>query len=344
MGKYPKLFAGVSGILVSSSASAHVKWFAPFDTHSAPLPITEVVNDKFIVITLLLAAVLFLSYALDRFANRMQWEQVIDGYLGSARQRLPDMLRISVAIFFAALWTLEGVILTPELKTASPVIPWLQLVIALSTMFRKTLVFTGAGILALYGYAIYEYGVFHLMDYPVFIGIAVYLILTGLGCLRLLQWRMPILYASVGVTLMWAAIEKFGYPHWTHPILAAKPEITLGIDFGTYMCCAGFTEFVLAFLLISSTAFVRLVSAALLLVFTSAILGFGKVDALGHLLIIVVLAMFVIHGKSRLQDAIAAGGGSGHSLVAQSGAMVGLHFVALAGFFVAYYGFHRITV
>ncbi len=259
--------------------------------------------------------------------------------LEELRDRLPDMLRIAVAIFFGALWAKEGVILTPELTTDSTLIPWLQFFIALGTMFRRTLFFSGIGIIGLYVFALMEYGAFHLLDYPIFVGIAFYLMLTGIGRPRLLRWRMPILFAAVGVTLMWAGIEKFSYPNWTFPILEQKPGMMFGIDQKTFMCCAGLTEFMLAFMLISSTALVRIAGAILLFMFTAAIFEFGKIDALGHLLIIVVLAMFIIHGKSPLQDAF---GRLGRTAVAHSGALVTLHFIALAIFMFSYQIAHRL--
>jgi hypothetical protein len=326
--------------LVTSPANAHVKWFAPFDTQTRPLSTTAVADERFIVFSLVLPAILFLGYVLDRQIDRSQWMLALDRHLGPTRDRLPDILRFAVAIFFGALWATGGIILTPELKTTSPLIPWLQFFIALSTMFRHTLFFTGIGILGLYGYAINEYGIFHLFDYPIFIGIAIYLMLTGTGRPRFIEWRMPVLFASVGTTLMWAAIEKFCYPQWTFPILTQKPEITLGIDHATYMCYAGFVEFTLAFFLISSTAFIRLAGAVLLLMFTAAIFEFGKIDALGHLLIIVVLAMFVIHGKTPLHVVVDRLGGSA---IVHSGALVALHFGALALFLHLYQFLHHVA-
>lgn len=331
----------VPALLTSIPASAHVKWFAPFDTSAKPLSPFAVVDDLFIVFSLVLPAVLFAGYVLDTWLDRSRWMPALESRLAYARDRLPDMLRFAVAIFFGAIWATGGIILTPELRTESPLIPWLQFFIALSTMFRHTLFFTGIGIIGLYGFALVEYGLFHLFDYPVFIGIAIYLTLTGTGRERLMQWRMPVLFASVGVTLMWAAIEKFCYPQWTFPLLSSKPEITFGIDPAVYMACAGFAEFTLAFLLISCTGLVRLAAAILLSIFAVAILGFGKIDALGHLLIIVVLAMFAIHGKTQLHTIADR---LWHSAIVRSGALVALHFGALGSFLLLYQVLHRVTV
>ena len=53
-----------------STAQAHVKWFAPFDTHAAPLAASAVADRTFFALSLALAGVLFLGYALDRWIDR----------------------------------------------------------------------------------------------------------------------------------------------------------------------------------------------------------------------------------------------------------------------------------
>ena len=121
------------------------------------------------------------------------------------------------------LWDTGGIILTPELKTTSTLVPMVQLAIAASMLFRSTLKFGAVGIMALYVYAVEEYGAFHMMDYPIFPGVALYLALTGVKSPYFCALRLPVLYTGVAVTMMWGAIEKFGYPSWTFPLLATHP-------------------------------------------------------------------------------------------------------------------------
>ena len=73
-----------------------------------------------------------------------------------------------MGILFLVLWDSGGTILTPELKTTSSLVPLVQLAIAASMLFRSTLKFGAVGIMALYVYAVEEYGAFHMMDYPIF--------------------------------------------------------------------------------------------------------------------------------------------------------------------------------
>ncbi len=69
--------------------------------------------------------------------------------------------------------------------------------------------------------------------------------------------------------------------------------MTLGYDPEFFMRAAGVIEFTLAFALIW-TPLVRRVAATLLAaMFVSAVFQFGKIDAIGHSLIIVVLLAIV---------------------------------------------------
>ena len=69
-------------------------------------------------------------------------------------------------------------------------------------VWARTCILGAAGILALYGYGVTLYGVFHLTDYPMFLGIAAYMALTSSASARLRALRMPILYATVCASLM----------------------------------------------------------------------------------------------------------------------------------------------
>jgi hypothetical protein len=121
---------------------------------------------------------------------------------------------------------------------------------------------------------------------------------------------LPILYASVAMTMMWGAVEKFGYPYWTFPLLASHPELMVGLTFEQFMNVAGFVEFSLAFFMITGTALLRWSCAALLVLLVSAVPEFGKVDAIGHLLIIASLIVMIITGQRVIQvpRAIASAG------------------------------------
>jgi len=322
-------------VLAPGPAAAHVKWFCAYDVTKPPLPIGEVLNPIFLYCALLFAVLLFLGFLLDRLAQRSGWDTGVDRFLAPAAAFQPRLMRAGVGAFFVSLWVKGGIILTPELTTESTLIPWLQFFIAFCVIWRFTCFFAGLGIIGLYAYGVSIYGVFHMVDYPIFLGIAGYLMLTATNRPALLKLRMPVLYAASGFTLMWAAIEKFGYPQWTLPLLAEHNRITFGMDFDVFMVLAGFVEFSLAYFLITGTSILRLGTGYLLFIFAAAVLDFGKIDAIGHMLIIVALVIMTLGGKTSLQELFVR---PKRSVLAETSLMTVLHFVFLAGFFVLYYG------
>jgi len=116
---------------------------------------------------------------------------------------------------------------------------------------------------------------------------------------------LDVLRYAAGITLMWASIEKWAYPEWSYPLFIQHPEMTLGFTADFFMRAAGAVEFALAFALMW-TPLVRRVGAVMLAaMFVSAVLEFGKIDLIGHSLIVVALVGIIVDdgGKAaRLRD------------------------------------------
>ena len=68
-------------------------------------------------------------------------------------------------------------------------------------------------------------------------------------------------------------------------------------------------------------------------------LYFGKVDAIGHFLIIVILAILAIKGT---QTSMIVPDSPSRGALAQSGILVIGYWLTLALFFALYYGMHRV--
>lgn len=313
-------------------ARAHVKWFAPYDVARPPVPIGDVLTPHFLTALAGFALLVAGGFLLDRVVAR-------SGYGIAGLRRREDaaekVLRAGVGAFFVALFATGGTILTPELHTEAGWPAWLQFGIAASLLWTRTCALGGLGILVLYGYGVARYGVFHLADYPMFLGFAAYMVLTSTASERLRALRMPILYAAVCISLMWAGIEKWAYPQWTFPLLDARPYLTLGIPPGDFMVLAGFVEFALAFYILTGLGLLRLGIFALCAIFVSAILDFGKLDAIGHLPTIAALVAMFLHGPTALHhrwhDARCG--------PLAEGRKAGVAFAAAIGlFFAAYYG------
>ncbi|CAO4186371.1 hypothetical protein [Methylorubrum extorquens] len=287
----PLMLAGAAGFLVfgTGAASAHVKWFCAFDVAGQPRGLEQVLCADFELLTGLALVCLMFGCLMEGTPLGTALLNALDRVTASARVHSGLIVRAVVGFFLVSLWNLGGIILTPELKTDATWIPWLQLAMAAGLLWKRTLPFTAAGIVFLFGFAVWNYGVFHLADYPVFLGVAAFLALTALDRDLFGQRPIDVVRIAAAITLMWASVEKWAYPHWTDPLIAAKPAMTMGASPELFMQAAGIIEFTLAFALIW-TPLVRRASAIILTaVFISAIFEFGKVDAIGHSGIIAVL-------------------------------------------------------
>jgi hypothetical protein len=233
-------FAPAAMAFVPRQAWAHIKWFAPYDVTAQPAPVDVVLSTHFVLVLLGFGILVFAGFFFDRLLatrSRRLTGKLLDTDLGEV------LMRAGIGGFFMALFVTGGMILTPELHTDAEWIGWVQLGITISLLSRWTCVLGGAGILIPYSYGIAQYGVFHMVDYPMFPGIAAYLVLTSNMSERLRSVRMPILTVSVCTGLMWGAIEKFAYPQWTIPLLEARPYLTMGVAPKDVMIIAGFIEF-----------------------------------------------------------------------------------------------------
>jgi hypothetical protein len=193
---------------------------------------------------------------------------------------------------------------------------------------RKTMPLSALGIFVLFCVGIWDYDPFHLADYPIFLGVAAYLALTGAQTDFFGKRPIDVLRWAAGITLMWASIEKWAYPEWSYPLFITHSNMGLGFSPEFFLRAAGAVEFALAFALIW-TPLVRRVGATILAaMFISAIGEFGKIDLIGHSLIIVALFGIISDNggqPSRLRD----------SWLIPVG-----YPVALALFLAVYYGAH----
>ncbi len=282
----------VNAALVGT-ASAHVKWFCAFDVAGQPIGVENVLCPDFEFLFGISILALMTGCLLEGTNLGAAMLRALDRTTVFIRENNEMMFRAGCAFFFVAIWGVGGILLTPELKTNSTIIGALQLGIAAGMLSRKTMPLSAAGIAIIFGTAIWQYGIFHLADYPVFLGVAVYLALTGLQRdlfgirpLDLVRW-------SAGVTLMWASIEKWAYPEWSFPLLLEHPSMTLGFSVDFFMRAAGSVEFALAFALMWTPLVRRIAAVLLAAMFVSAVAEFGKIDLIGHTLIVVVLFAIV---------------------------------------------------
>ena len=282
--------ASVAGVAaLSGSAEAHVKWFCAFSVAGQPDGLSNVLCQDFEVLSAIAVGALVFGALVDRSFIGAALNRALDRVFALLAVRPDVPVRAGVGLLMVSVWCLGGVLLTPELKTASPYIPWLQLAIGAGLIDRRTYIVSALGIVVLFGTALSSYGAFHLADYPIFLGIAAYLGALGLNKTIFGQRPLDVLRWSLAVTLMWASVEKWAYPEWTFPLFATHPDMTMGFDPAFYMRAAGVVEFALAFALTLTHFTRRCASIMLAAIFITAIFGFGKIDAIGHAGVIGVL-------------------------------------------------------
>jgi hypothetical protein len=134
-----------------------------------------------------------------------------------------------------------------------------------------------------------------MLDYPVFVGLGVFFALSVSQNAEFLAFRFDLLRWTVACSLLWPSIEKFVYPGWVAPIAIAHPEVTLGFDVATVVTAAGVVEFGLSFALFWTPLVRRLAALALMALLAAATFDFGKMDGIGHLMIIAILMVVFAH-------------------------------------------------
>ena len=317
-------------VLLVATASAHVKWFCAYNVAGQPAGLENVLCPDFETLTGLSVLALMTGALVEGTTLGAAMLRAIDRVTRYVRDNTETMFRTSTAFFFISIWAHGGILLTPELKTNSALIAAIQLGIAAGMVSRRTMPLSAAGIAIIFAVAVWQYGIFHLADYPIFLGVAAYLALAGLQRDFFGVHRLDIVRWSAGITLMWASIEKWAYPEWSYPLFVQHPGMALGFTPDFYMRAAGAVEFSLAFSLMW-TPLVRRVGAIMLsAMFISAVVPFGKIDLIGHTLIVVVLFAIIADDRAKVP------------LPRHQWLIPVAYAVSLVGFLAAYYEAHAL--
>ncbi len=309
-----------------------MKWFCAYNVAETPQPLHSYMDGGFGELMAISLVMFVVAGVLDQLFVGRQILFSLDLVTDGLRRIVPDLMRAVYGGFFVALWALGGIILTPELKTPIAAISWLQLAIAFCFVWKRTLPIASVGMVFLYFYGMSQYGVFHLLDYPIFLGAAIYFAMVGL------DWRpfglapLDVLRYGAAVTLIWASVEKWGYPQWTYPLFLKHPEVAMGFTPPFYMKAAGVVEFGLAFALLGTPLMRRIASIVLTSMFVAAVFEFGKIDAIGHSpIIVILLAIASDHRLGRRQPIALAPVGYVFSLVLVLTSYYGLHAAMFPG-------------
>jgi len=315
------------------AASAHVKWFCSYDVTKSPKPFAGVASSYFFPVLGAFLALLFLAFLVDGWAAK-RWPRFesTGSALNAAQEKL---VRVGTGAFFLCTWTIGLNILTPELHTQTAWIFGVQFVVALGTAWRRTCIASALGICVLYVYGVTQYGLFHMLDYVYFLGLAVFLAFTSLSNQRLSQIRVPTMTACLAFSLMWTAIEKILYPQWSQQLMVKHGHMMMGMNFGVFIIIAALVEFTLSFYLATGRGLLRFGALALLGVFISAMPEFGPLDVVGHFPLVAILGVPFMAGDSALQRFWRL---PDRGVLVNAAASCLLYLITLAAFLGMYYG------
>ena len=277
-------------------AEAHVKWFAPYIVGAAPAPISATLINSWFWLAIVLVLVFFIA---TRMVERAPLGEAVlkgmDRVSNPLWLRLDDFVRVVIGVFFVAIFAVGGVYLTPDLKTNYEWVSWLQLLIAAGVFSRRTMPFSAAGIILLWVLALRDYDIFHLLDYLA-LGVAVagYLVLESSNNPEWRKHRFEMLRWGVAIALMWSSLEKFAYPEWFYPLVDEKPFLTFGMPRNVFIPMAGVAEFTMGFGLLWTPLIRRLSAISLFIIFNSAVFPFGRIDLIGHALIMAIIVAIAV--------------------------------------------------
>lgn len=280
------------GLLLSPlPAEAHVKWFAPYIVGAPPQPIAATLANPWFWTGIALVLVFFLA---TRAIEKSPAGEIIlagmDRITDPLWRRLDEFVRLVIGAFFVAIFAVGGVYLTPDLKTPAEWVSWTQLLIAALVFPRATRPIAAAGIIGLWLLALRDYDIFHLLDYLALgVGVAAYLVLEVSNNPEWRKHRFEVLRWGVAIALMWSSLEKFAYPDWFYPLVVEKPFLTFGMPRDVFIPMAGVAEFTMGFGMIWTPLVRRLSAIALFVIFNAAVYPFGRVDLIGHALIMAII-------------------------------------------------------
>ncbi len=273
----------------------HVKWFIG-EEEGHPLPMAEVLSGPFwlwfaVTMAGLLITAIF-NEPLQRFGLIARLHHTLDRF----KAYVPIILRVGLALSLVMQIATHS-FLAPELAADAWWIIALQAIALAALIWGRTMPIAGAALAVLYGYAIYQYGWFHALDYMFYVGIIYYLVIHRTYAS---SSATPVLYFTLGFSLAWAGLEKMTMPELSYGIVQQYAVPTFGFSVEHFVLISAFIELGLAWSLIVGILN-RFVSILVTLVFIATTTVFGFTEIVGHTIIHALLLMFIIEGEGALR-------------------------------------------
>lgn len=273
---------------------AHVKWFSNFDWSTTPRSFAEIINGTFWQLFALSIASLVLLVLLDGWAERSAPLRRLGDWFESKKPF--SLLVMRVATFAVILVAFhDGTLFAPELRVDQPWIERLQFALLFLLVVPRLTSYAGVVLGSLWVYGALKFGLLHMVDYLNVVGVAYFLAVRPRTSGLLRESVLPVLYATMGFSLLWLGCEKLVFPQWGSFVLDQNPILKLGLPTDFFLTAAAFIEITLGFLL-TICLFSRSISITITLVFFTTTAIFGKVEIIGHTLLHAALIVFLLEG------------------------------------------------
>jgi len=273
----------------------HVKWFHDFSFLESPLGFSDALTPLVVWMmiggAIAIGSMVFIDGALS--SSRIYGQ--ITGWLEARKEHGPLVMRVGAGMTLLLSWQSDA-ILVPELAASAAWVGWLQFGLTILLIFPKMTPVAGVGIAALWLIGLTDVGLFHMLDYVLFLGVAIYLVVSSSSVQWVKGFGIPALYIGLGFSLMWVALEKIVYPAWGTNILELNQNLTLGIPTEQFLIFVAVSELLLGFLLVIGLMGRPLGIAITLVLFTTAV-TFGKTEVVGHTIIHAALIVFLLEGE-----------------------------------------------
>ena len=281
-------------------AEAHVKWFTDGSYADRPLRLGEVLEGKsfYTLFGISLLTVLF-GVWLDSRISKAKWYMRADGWLDARKSYALIVLRFAAAMVLILSWQSNAMIVpTIPIPASFQWVGWFQFVLAFFMLIPRAVPLGGLGMVVIWVVGNFTLHPFHMLDYLMFAGVGVFLMMATFRDGRFKDAGLVVLYITVGFSLSWVALEKFVYPNWSLFLIREHPNLAMGLNFDFFLKSVGFVEFGLGFLLLVCLL-QRPLAIVITIVFFITSSVFGKIEIIGHTLIHGALIVFLLEGPGR---------------------------------------------
>lgn len=270
---------------------AHVKWFTGV-APGTPEPVTELLNPWFLGALGLSLFTMLILVRLNLPLQEIPWVQRIHTRLEEAKPYTLWILRVGLALPLVAAG-LGDYLFHYELAPIAGWISLAQIGLGIAILVPGLDRFAAVGVAGLGLFGAVRFGMHPLIDYVSWLGACYYIITRGHGT------AIPVLYITTGISLAWAAVEKWVFPHMALDIIAHHGIPTFGFPAPIFLILAGWVELSVGYLMITGVLnrFLSLVVTGL---FVTTTMVFGEREIVGHWQLHAALLVFLVEGTGKL--------------------------------------------